>query len=56
MKAQFKMADRAGAAVAAILGERELDEGTVTLHRLDDGSERTVPRAEAVRAIAGEDR
>ena len=56
VKAQFKMADRAGAAVAAILGERELAEGTVTLHRLDDGSERTVPRAEAVRAIAGEDR
>ncbi|MFM8944617.1 MAG: His/Gly/Thr/Pro-type tRNA ligase C-terminal domain-containing protein [Actinomycetota bacterium] len=56
MKAQFKMADRAGAAVAAILGERELADGTVTLHRLDDGSERTVGRGEAVAAIAGEDR
>ena len=56
VKAQFKMADRAGAAVAAVLGERELADATVTLHRLDDGSERNVPRAEAVRAIAGEGR
>ena len=39
LKAQLKMADRAGAAYAAIVGERELEDGTVTLRRLVDGSE-----------------
>ena len=47
LKAQFKMADRAGAAYAAIVGERELQAGTVTLRRLDDGHEEDV-RVEAL--------
>ena len=47
LKAQLKMADRSGAAYAAILGERELDAGVVTLRRLDDGSQEEVA-AEAV--------
>jgi histidyl-tRNA synthetase len=53
VKAQFKMADRAGASVAAVVGEREAAEGVVTLHRLDDGSERTVARAAVVAEIGG---
>lgn len=53
VKAQFKMADRGGASVAAIIGEREAAEGVVTLHRLDDGSERTVPRASVVAELGG---
>ena len=36
------MADRAGAAYAAIVGERELEAGTVTLRRLDDGEQEDV--------------
>ena len=36
------MADRAGAAFAAILGERELAEGAVTLRRLADGVQETI--------------
>src|SRR5206468_6620221 len=47
LKAQLKMADRAGAAYAAIIGARELTDGTVTLRRLSDGSQETVPIAEA---------
>jgi histidyl-tRNA synthetase len=43
LKAQLKMADRAGATYAAILGERELRDGVVTLRRLVDGEQDTVP-------------
>ncbi len=37
LKAQLKMADRSGAAFAAILGENEVAAGRVTLRRLSDG-------------------
>jgi histidyl-tRNA synthetase len=43
LKAQLKMADRAGAEFVAILGERELAEGTATLRRLADGIQKVVP-------------
>ena len=49
MKAQMKMADRAGATFVAILGERELGEGIVTLRRLADGIQKEVPVGEALR-------
>jgi histidyl-tRNA synthetase len=42
MKAQLKMADRAGARFAAILGDDELTAGTVSLRRLADGEQTTV--------------
>jgi histidyl-tRNA synthetase len=42
LKAQLKMADRAGAAFVAIMGEQELANGTVTLRRLVDGVQKTV--------------
>jgi len=48
MKAQFKMADRADAAFVAILGDQELADGTVTLRRLVDGIQKTVPAGDAV--------
>jgi histidyl-tRNA synthetase len=54
LKAQLRMADRAGAALAAIVGEREVADGTVTLRRMSDGSQETVPLAEAsarIRAV-----
>lgn len=54
VKNQFRMADRAGAAWAAVIGERELAEGSVTLRRLADGEERSVPMAGVVDAV-GED-
>ena len=47
MKAQMKQADRARATFAAIVGEQELADGTVTLRRLADGIQKTVPAADA---------
>lgn len=46
LKAQLRMGDRAGAAFVAILGDRELSDGTVTLRRLVDGVQKRVARAE----------
>jgi histidyl-tRNA synthetase len=48
LKAQLKMADRAGAGFVAILGERELTDGTVTLRRLVDGIQKVVPLTDVV--------
>jgi histidyl-tRNA synthetase len=42
LKAQLKMADRAGATYAAIVGERELASRSVTLRRLADGRQEDV--------------
>ena len=42
MKAQFRMADRAGATFAAIIGEQELEQGQVTIRRLEDGVQKEV--------------
>jgi histidyl-tRNA synthetase len=46
LKAQLKMADRSGARFAAILGEKELAAGVVTLRRLADGHQETVKPSE----------
>ena len=46
LKAQLKQADRSGAAFVAIIGERELADGVVTLRRLADGIQKTVPAGE----------
>lgn len=42
MKAQLKMADKSGAAFAAIIGDREIEERKVTLRRLEDGEQFSV--------------
>jgi histidyl-tRNA synthetase len=55
LNAQFRMADRSGAAYAAVLGERELSDGTVTIRRLADGVEKAMPREEAVQRLASGD-
>jgi histidyl-tRNA synthetase len=54
LKAQLKMADRAGAAYAAIVGDRELEAGTVTLRRLEDGRQDDVAADALVARLAGE--
>jgi histidyl-tRNA synthetase len=46
------MADRANAAYAAIVGERELEAGTVTLRRLQDGHQEDVAADALVVALA----
>ena len=54
LKAQLKMADRASAAYAAIVGERELEAATVTLRRLEDGHQEDVAADALVAKLAGE--
>ena len=54
LKAQLKMADRAGAAYAAIVGERELEAGSVTLRRLEDGQQEDVAAGDLVARLVGE--
>ena len=44
---QMKMADRRGARFAMIVGPREAADGTVTVRRLEDGREETVPMTDA---------
>jgi histidyl-tRNA synthetase len=53
LKAQLKMADRAGARFAAIVGERELAGDTVRVHRMSDGDERDLARGDVVNWLAG---
>jgi histidyl-tRNA synthetase len=56
LKAQLKQADRASARFAAIVGESELAAGTVTLRRMADGEQESVPLdgvADRVAAEAG---
>jgi histidyl-tRNA synthetase len=54
LKAQLKMADRAGAAYTAIVGERELGAGVVTLRRLADGAQEEVAASAVVARLADE--
>ena len=54
LKAQLRMAGRSGARYAAIVGEREAAEGTVTLRRLADGAEELVAASEVAARLAGE--
>lgn len=49
LKAQLKMADRAAAAFMVILGEKELADGTVTIRRLIDGTQKAVPATDVVK-------
>jgi histidyl-tRNA synthetase len=44
MKAQFKQADRVGARFALILGEQELQNGTVSLKDLREGTQKSMPK------------
>ncbi len=48
MKSQFKQADRSGARLAVIVGEREAAEATASLRDLRTGDQEVVPRAELV--------
>lgn len=54
LKAQLKMADRAGAAYAAIVGDRELEADIVTLRRLEDGHQEDVTADAVVGRLVGE--
>jgi histidyl-tRNA synthetase len=51
LKAQLRMADRAGARFAAIVGDAEVDAGTVTLRRLSDGTQDSIPAADVAARV-----
>ena len=53
MKSQFKAADRSGAWLALVVGEREREAGTVTVRDLRGGEETTVARADVVGHVVG---
>ena len=52
LKAQLKMADRADARTAVIIGEQELAAGTVTVRRMDDGHQTAVPLGELAATLS----
>ncbi|MDP8969066.1 MAG: histidine--tRNA ligase [Actinomycetota bacterium] len=53
VKAQFKVADRAGARWALVVGREELERGTVTVKDLRNGQQREVARDGVVAALQG---
>ncbi len=54
LKAQLKMADRAGARFAVIVGEREAEAGEATVRRMKDGTQQTVPLTDVATWIAAQ--
>ena len=55
MKAQMKVADRSGARLALLVGDDELESGTVTLRDLRSrGGQTTLPRADVVTKVAAQ--
>jgi histidyl-tRNA synthetase len=52
LKSQMRHADSLGATYAAIIGDRELAEGSVTLKHLADGSQEVVPLGDAARRLS----
>jgi histidyl-tRNA synthetase len=48
MKAQFKAADRSGARLALVVGEQELEAGTVTVRDLTSGDQQVVARTDVL--------
>ena len=55
LKAQLRAADRADAAYAAIVGDREVQAGVATLRRLSDGAQEEVPLDDVVNWLARTD-
>ena len=53
LKAQLRYAGSIGAEHALILGDDEVRDGTVTVKRLSDGEQHTVPTAEAIARLGG---
>jgi len=51
---QLKMADRAGARYALIIGEKEIRARTVTLRRLSDGHQDEVSLQQAVERVVAD--
>jgi len=52
LKAQLRMADRAGAKYAAIIGRKELQDGVVTMRRMADGDQEGIKLTEVASWIS----
>ena len=52
LNAQLRMADRTHAAYALIIGDREAEAGTVTVRRMEDGEQWTVPSTDVTSWIS----
>ncbi len=55
LKAQMRQAGALGATYAAIIGDREVAEGTVTLKHLENGSQTSVPVSDVVSRLCDDD-
>jgi histidyl-tRNA synthetase len=55
LKAQLRMADRAGSRFAVLIGEREAAAGEATVRTLEDGSQQTVPLTDVPQWIAAQE-
>ena len=55
LKAHLRMADRYGARFVAVLGDREVEAGTITLRRLEDGWQEELGLEDAVALMTGEE-
>lgn len=51
LKQQFKLADKSGARLALVIGDDELQAGTVSVRHLADGSQRAVSRGSILEAL-----
>jgi histidyl-tRNA synthetase len=51
LKAQMKLADRLGAALAVIVGEEEMEEGAAKVRDMETGEQRAVPFSELGQAL-----
>jgi histidyl-tRNA synthetase len=51
MKAQMKQADRSGAAITLIVGDQEVADGTVTVRRMHDATQESIPREKVVEFV-----
>ncbi len=54
LKAQMKQADRLGVAYTLIIGDDEVKNGVVTVRRMADSTQTSVPRQEVLDAVKGE--
>jgi histidyl-tRNA synthetase len=54
MKAQFKAADRQNATFTLVLGDDELENGTVVLKNLETGGQENIPVEQAIEKLKAE--
>lgn len=51
LKSQLRQADKSGATIAVLIGDDELAAGTITVRKLSDGSQQSLPASQIVQAL-----